>query len=214
MKKITIILFALLLVAGFAIITDTSSVFAQDDNEDNGEHEFDPITDNWCTNPDKWGDGRCNVEGDVWLTNWYYICGYYMARIESGIWPKGPEGQLVADGCLVPLPPPIPRVAAPGAAVAQAGFPVADGVCVVLKTDVGISTASLTGNFFPVDFVNLPAFLSLDCTINSTSLNFGGAPFAYAPGGIGDAKTICDSNLGGSHNPISSGGSPEFFFCN
>jgi len=106
MKRLFILLFVLLLVAGVAIISDTGSVFAQDDNGDNGEPEFDPLTDNWCTNPDRWGDGRCNVEGDIWLTNWYYICGYYMARVESGEYPMGPAGQLVADGCLVELPPP------------------------------------------------------------------------------------------------------------
>jgi len=116
MKRLFLILFALLLIAGFVILTGTGSVFAQDDdgtttNGDNGEPELDP-TDNWCFDPDRWGDGRCNVEGDIWLTNWYYICGYYRARVESGEYPKGPEGQLVADGCLVPLPPPHPVSAA------------------------------------------------------------------------------------------------------
>ena len=128
MKRLILLLLALLLVAGFAIITNTGSVFAQDDNGENGEPEFDPLTDNWCTNPDRWGDGRCNVEGDIWLTNWYYICGYYMARVESGEYVKGLDGQLVADGCLVPLPPPSPN------APESSGFPI----CLTLGSTISL----------------------------------------------------------------------------
>jgi len=172
MKRLFLLLFALLLVAGVAIVTDASSVFAQDNNEDNGEHEFDPTTDNWCTNPDKWGDGRCNVEGDIWLTNWYYICGYYMARVESGEYPKGLAGQLVDDGCLVNIPP----VPAPVITVRHH-----DGSFCV---EVIIWLMCVTGN--QVSFDNLP----VDGVIDFLYLII--SPSKSCPSGFVDNGTVVD----------------------
>jgi len=104
LKRLFILLCALLLIAGVTIITQTDSVFAQDD--DGTTTDDTEFAENWCFRADRWL-GQCD-HSDFWLTGWYYICGYYMAQVEAGIWPKGEEGQLVADGCLVPLPPPSP----------------------------------------------------------------------------------------------------------
>jgi len=64
-------------------------------------------TDNWCNDPAKWGDGRCDVSGDTALTDWYYKCGWYLAHVESDDILKGEDGQIV-EGCLVDVPPPSP----------------------------------------------------------------------------------------------------------
>jgi len=177
MKKLTIILFALLLVAGVAIITDTGSVFAQDDDETTTEPEFDPLTDNWCTNPDRWGDGRCNVEGDIWLTNWYYICGYYMARIASGEYSMGPTEQLI-DNCLVDIPP----VPAPVITVGHhaPGCVRAFGTFIDFMGGISIPAASS------------PAYADAACTQFIANWNFN---FVWASSPA-NAQSLCQSIFG------------------
>ena len=40
-------------------------------------------SENWCFDPEHWGDGRCADE-DPWIRNWYYTCGWYRAAIDRG----------------------------------------------------------------------------------------------------------------------------------
>ncbi len=56
--------------------------------------------DNWCDAGGPWGDGRCNAETEA-LTQWYYTCGWYMARFERGEFSRG----QVNSSCLNLLPP-------------------------------------------------------------------------------------------------------------
>jgi len=119
---------------------------------------------------------RCNIEGDIWLTNWYYICGYYMARVESGEYPKGLEGQLVADGCLVQLPPrpPVPAVVAAGP-----GCESAFGSFVDFMGGISIPIPN-------------PGYLLADCTQFIGNLNFN-VVWASSPA---QAQARCQSIFG------------------
>jgi len=131
MKRLFLISFVLLLIAGVAILADTSSVFAQGDNgtaTDDTEY-----AENWCLGDGSWADERCD-NPDIWVSGWYYICGYYMAQVEAGIWPKGPEGQLVSDGCLVPLPPLPPPPPSPNAIADTPEITAAITCSVILST--------------------------------------------------------------------------------
>ncbi len=79
----------LILVIGAALILYVGFAGAVEDPEEN-----------WCFNPERWGDGRCADE-DPWIRNWYYTCGWYRAAIDRGELVL----QQIPEMCRRPLPP-------------------------------------------------------------------------------------------------------------
>lgn len=68
-----------------------------------------PQGDNWCHDPARWGDGRCN-SGTQEQNDWHWRCGYFMAQFE-----KTNDRSVVPADCTIVLPPtPIPPEPAGG----------------------------------------------------------------------------------------------------
>lgn len=82
-KTLLIVLILVSLLAGIFAITT-----AQDDSAANL---------NWCSDPDIWGDGRCNApelnEGQV---AWFWACGWYWAHYAAEEGLTGDPGKIIA----------------------------------------------------------------------------------------------------------------------
>ncbi|MCC6616041.1 MAG: hypothetical protein IT320_21405, partial [Anaerolineae bacterium] len=58
-------------------------------------------SDNWCFDPNHWGDGRCADENE-WVRNWYYTCGWYRAAMSRGEYSLS----QIPEMCRITLEPP------------------------------------------------------------------------------------------------------------
>lgn len=90
--------------------------------------------DNWCYDPAKWGDGRCNT-GSAEQDTWHWTCGYYMAQFD-----QNQSRDSVPIDCVSALPP-LPEETEP---VGGGSFPGSWSGCNVVGP-TGIVAATYSG---------------------------------------------------------------------
>lgn len=81
--------------------TDTGNPPSNNTSTQTGQTGGNP-GENWCYDPAKWGDGRCNT-GSPDQNNWYWTCGFYMANFD-----RDQNRANVPADCVSVLPPVIP----------------------------------------------------------------------------------------------------------
>ncbi len=113
-------------------------------------------SENWCYDPAKWGDGRCN-SGSPEQNDWHWTCGFYLAAYDRDrtIGNVPAECQIVIPPSPTPQPPSTGTF--PGAwsgcvlmtgwnvAVTYSGTPPGTSF-VILSTNYGSATGPVTGS--------------------------------------------------------------------
>ncbi len=150
--------------------------------------------DNWCYPGGDWDDGRC-------VTNWHWVCGWYMARYEAG---KLSRPQIL-DMCKHLLP-----------SLPQSVFGVSSTGGVFSIAKAGCFEASFPGNYFvttgdvvqPLVGPLTPSYSDPGCTTLSGNITAAIA-FTWA-NTAAEALTQCQGIGGLSINPQTE---PLFYAC-
>ncbi|RMG84577.1 MAG: calcium-binding protein [Chloroflexi bacterium] len=123
--KIFVVLVLLGLLLTFAFI----SAFAQDNVSIPDDY-------NWCSDPNYWGDGRCNNTGDTTLDVCMWEMGWYLPRVQAGEYTL--EQVAAVSGCVQLSPEPVPGAI---------NIPVCDYYIVVLTGVSGATGSPYTGSY-------------------------------------------------------------------